>query len=146
MIQAMGANTAFTVTELIYVSFTRAWELLTDWDAASGWMPGVTHMYAEGRPELGMAIDYSSNGHQRTATITALDPERSITLTTSEGDVQTAYRYDFVKDGDNVRMTITADVVVSDDLADMADEIRAAVAEADGDQLALFKRYAEAAP
>ncbi len=142
----MGANTAFTATELIYVQFVRAWDLLTDWDSASGWMPGVTHMYAEGRPELGMVIDYMSGGHQRTATITALEPEESMTLMTSEGDVQTAYRYDFAKDGDNVRLTVTADVVVSEELADMAVEIRAAVAESDAGIVAAFKRYAEAAP
>lgn len=142
----MGANTAFTDTSLIYVSFNRAWALLTDWDAAPVWMPGVSHMYAEGPPELGMAIDYSTGGHQRTATITALEPEQSITLTTSEGDVQTAYRYDFAKDGGNVRLTITAEVEVSADLAGMGAKIRASVAEADAGLLAEFKRYAEAAP
>lgn len=103
-------------------------------------------MSAEGRPEMGMAIDYTSGGHQRTATITALEPRESITLTTSQGDVETVYRYDFAKDGDNVRLTITADVIVSEELSDMAAEIRAAVAESDAGLLEAFKRYAEAAP
>ncbi|WP_026821027.1 SRPBCC family protein [Arthrobacter castelli] len=142
----MDARTAFTDTELVYVSFTRAWALLTDWDAAPVWMPGVDHMYAEGRPELGMAIDFTAGGHERTATITALEPEDSLTLTMSSGDVRTDYRYELAQDGDNVRVSLTVDVVVDDDLASMAAEIRESVADADGGQLQQFKEYAEASP
>ncbi|GAB3254398.1 SRPBCC family protein [Arthrobacter pigmenti] len=142
----MDSDTAFTDTQLVYVSFTRAWALLTDWDAAPVWMSGVDHMYAEGRPELGMAVDFTAGGHERTATITALDPGCSLTLTMSSGDVQTDYRYDLAQDGDNVRISLTVDVVVSDGLAEMAGEIRESVAEADGSQLRQFKEYAEASP
>lgn len=142
----MDTKTAFTDTQLVYVSFTRAWALLTDWDAAPVWMPGVDHMYAEGPPELGMAVDFTAGGHERTATITALDPENSLTLTMGTGDVRTDYRYELAKDGDNVRVSLTVDVVVDDDLESMAEEIRESVAQADGNQLRQFKQYAEASP
>lgn len=142
----MDAHTAFTDTQLVYVSYTRAWSLLTDWDAAPVWMPGVDHMYAEGPPELGMAVDFIAGGHERTATITALDPGCSMTLTMGTGDVQTDYRYALAQDGGNVRISLTVDVVVSEELADMAPGIRESVTAADGEQLRQFKRYAEAAP
>lgn len=142
----MGANTAFTVSEMVYLPATRVWVLLTDWTAAPLWMPGVTQMSAEGPTQLGVAIDYVSAGHERTASITAVEHGRSITFTTGQGDIRADYRYDLAADGDDTRLTLTADVVVSPELSGLADQVREGIAEADGAQLADFKRYAEAAP
>jgi carbon monoxide dehydrogenase subunit G len=142
----MGADTAFTDSELVYVPPARVWALLTDWVAAPVWMPGVTEMHAEGPLEPGLEIDLHAQGHDRTYTVTHVEPGRSLTITTGEGDVRTDYRYALAPDGEDTRLSLTVDVAVSEELADMAGEIRATVAEADGGQLAGFKRFAEKAP
>lgn len=142
----MGANTAFTVTELVYLPASRVWALLTDWTAAPAWMTGVTRMSPEGPIDVGLDLDYESDGHSRTASITALHSGHSFTLTTGTGDVRADYRYELNDDGGDTRLSLTADVVVSSELAEMAPQIRHAVADADAGQLAAFKRYAEAAP
>ncbi len=142
----MGANTAFTVTEQVYVPPARAWALLTDWAAAPAWMPGVSEMHAEGPLVAGQTIDFHAQGHDRSCTVSELDVGRSITIASSQGDVQAYYRYELDGDGGATRLTLTADVVISEELAGMADQIRAAMAEADSGQLSDFKRFAEAAP
>jgi uncharacterized protein YndB with AHSA1/START domain len=142
----MGANTAFTATELVYVPPRRVWDLLTDWVAAPAWMPGVREMHAEGPTALGLTIDFHSNGHDRSATVTELEPGRSITITSSQGDVRADYRYVLEPDGGDTRLTLTAEVAVSDALEGLAGEIRETIAAADQGQLASFKRFAEKAP
>ena len=78
--------------------------------------------------------------------MTAVEPGRSLTITTGAGDVRTDYRYALVPDGEDTRLSLTVDVAVSDQLGAMAEEIRASIAEADGGHLAGFKRFAEKAP
>lgn len=142
----MGENTAFTASELIFLPPWRVWALLTDWTAAPEWMPGVGEMHAEGPLEPGLALDFHAQGHDRTATVTAVDPGRSITVSSSQGDVRTDYRYDLADDAGDTRLTLTVDVAVSEALAGLAGQIRAELAAADSLQLENFKRYAEKAP
>ncbi|NKX54993.1 SRPBCC family protein [Arthrobacter mobilis] len=146
----MGADTsatAFTTSELVFLPPARVWALLTDWTAAApAWMPGVTEMHAEGPLAPGLALDFHVQGHDRTSTVSAVDPGRSITISFGAGDVRTDYRYDLAEDGDDTRLTLTVDVVVSDRLAGLAGQIRDELAAADGQLLENFKRYAEKAP
>jgi carbon monoxide dehydrogenase subunit G len=142
----MGANTAFTASEQVFVPPERAWALLTDWAAAPAWMPGVNEMHAEGPLAVGQSISFHSQGHDRSSTVTELDVGRCITITSSQGDVRADYRYELGGEAGATRLTLTADVVVSEELAAMAEQIRRAIAEADSGQLASFKRFAEAAP
>lgn len=131
---------------MVYLPPRRVWALLTDWAAAPAWMEGITEMHANGPAETGTTIDFHSGGHARNATITALQDERSITISHGAGDIRTDYLYELTPDGDDTLLTLTVDVVVAEALASMAPEIRSEVARADADQLAAFKRFAEAAP
>jgi len=142
----MGATTAFTASEQVYVPPARVWALLTDWAAAPAWMPGVNEMHAEGPLAVGQSISFRSQGHDRSSTVTGLDVGRSITITSSQGDVRADYRYELDGEAGATRLTLTADVVVSEELAALAEQIRRAIAEADSGQLARFKQFAEAAP
>ena len=137
---------ALAESVVVHIPPPRAWALLTDWVAAPVWMPGVTEMHAEGPTEPGLVIDFHARGHDRTAEITALDPGRSITISTGEGDAGVHYAYLLAADGLDTRLTLEVTVHIGDQLGDMAWDIAASVAEADQTQLANFKRYAEAAP
>jgi uncharacterized protein YndB with AHSA1/START domain len=137
---------AFTSTVVVHIPPARAWALLTDWVAAPAWMPGVTEMHAEGPTQTGLVIDFHARGHERTAQVTALDPGRSITITTGEGDVGAHYAYGLAAAGLDTRLTLQVTVHVSDSLADMAGDVAASLVEADLPQLESFRRYAEAAP
>jgi uncharacterized protein YndB with AHSA1/START domain len=142
----MGENTAFTASELVFLPPARVWALLTDWTAAPQWLPGVSEMHAEGPLEPGLCLDFHSRGHDRTCTVTAVDPGRSLTISYGQGDVRTDYRYDLADDGGDTRLALTVDVAVSEALAGMAGQIRDEVAAVEPLQLENFKRYAEKAP
>jgi carbon monoxide dehydrogenase subunit G len=142
----METVTAFTTTELVYLAPVRVWTLLTDWTAAPEWMPGVSEMHAEGPLEPGLSLDFHAQGHDRTATVSAVDPGRSITISSGQGDVHADYRYDLADDAGDTRLTLTFDVTVSEELAGMAGQIRQELAAAEAEQLENFKRYAEKAP
>jgi carbon monoxide dehydrogenase subunit G len=142
----METVTAFTITELVYLPPVRVWTLLTDWTAAPMWMPGVSEMHAEGPLAPGLSLDFHAQGHDRTATVSAVDPGRSITISSGQGDVHTDYRYDLADDAGDTRLTLTVDVAVSEELAGMAGQLREELAAAEAEQLENFKRYAEKAP
>ncbi|MFD1214052.1 SRPBCC family protein [Arthrobacter sp. GCM10027362] len=143
----MGENTAFTTSALVFLPPARVWALLTDWTAAPAWMSGVSEMHAEGPLEPGLALDFHAQGHDRTAMVSAVDPGRSITISSGQGDLRTDYRYDLADDAGDTRLTLTVDVVAGGDgLAELAGQLRAELAAADSLQLENFKRYAEKAP
>ncbi|MEE1621782.1 SRPBCC family protein [Zafaria sp. Z1313] len=142
----MGTTTAYRQDVLVRVPPARAWDLLTDWAAAPAWLPGVTEMHAEGPLGPGTRIDLHTEGHERTFTVADVEPGSLLVVTGGEGDVRTQYRYGIAREGADTRLTLEIDVEVSDSLAALAGDIRAAVAGSDGRQLAAFKRFAERAP
>lgn len=141
-----GETTASTDSELIHLPRARVWALLTDFTAAPLWLTGVTEMHADGPLAAGVDVDVHVGNRVRTHTVSRFIPERELWISAGDGDVRTTYAYRLADSGDDTRLELAIDVVVSAALGAEAEGIRASVAADEDGQLARFRRYAELAP
>ncbi|WP_372698985.1 SRPBCC family protein [Arthrobacter sp. JSM 101049] len=144
--ETFGEGTACTASELIRLPRPRVWFLLTDFTAAPLWLPGVTEMHADGPLATGVEVDVHVGNHVRTHTVSSFIPEHELCISTGDGDVHTTYAYRLADSGDDTRLELAIDVVVSAALAAEAEGIRASVAADEAGHLARFRAYAELAP
>lgn len=131
-------STAFEVTETIARPVETVWQVLTDWDRAPDWMPGV-----EGARADGTTLRFRARGKERTSQISAVDPGRSITLTSVQGGVRADYRYAITPAGAGTRTTLTADCEFTGLWRLAAPALRGLIRRTDGGQLTALKRLIE---
>lgn len=132
---------AFAVTQTIDRPVEQVWKHLTDWSAGPAWLPGVESMHADGE-----TISFRTRGKEQTSTITELTPERSVTLTSTQGPVTAAYTYTLEHLGDDrTRISLAADVEVRGPLAVTAPALRRAIKRTDSVQLDRLKAHVEQA-
>ena len=137
-------TTAFAVQETIERPIEEVWEILTDWDRAPEWMRGIDGFALAGPTDVGSELTFRARGKERTSRITALTPGRSVTLTSTQGRVTAAYRYECEPVGDATRVSLTADCRTQGPvLAAIAPLLRWAVRRTDGGQLVALRRVAE---
>lgn len=137
---------ALDTQELIHLSVTRVWDLLTDWVAAPKWMPGVDSMEAEQLTRKGALLDYRSGAHERQLEITELAEGEAITLRSGSGDVSVHYRYALAEDSGQALVRLVIDVQADDQLREEVGSLLAAIAESEANTLAALRSYAESAP
>jgi len=121
------------------------WDALTDWSSAHRWMAGVDRLKADGETARGTRLTFRARDHDRTATITACQPGRSLVLHSEHGGVSADYEYALEELGDSTTwVTLTADCQVRGLLwRILAPLIRIAMKKSDGGQLDALKRLIE---
>lgn len=134
---------AFHATTVIDRPAGAVWAALTDWPRAADWMPGVDAVRAGAPTAVGTELIVRARGKDRTSTITALDPGRSLTLTSVQGGVTADYAYTVTPSGDGTTVTLTADVRTRGLWTAFGPLLRSAIRRADGGQLDGFKQTVE---
>jgi carbon monoxide dehydrogenase subunit G len=138
-------KTAFTDEQAIDVAPDVVWSRLTDWAQAARWMPGVESMRADGPLVPGTELRFVARGKERTSTITAVEPGRSLTLRSVVGGVTADYTYT-VRGGATGGATVAgleALVGTRGIMTLLAPVIRGAIAREDRVQLANLKAWVE---
>ena len=79
----------FAVTERIADTSANVWAYLTDFANAGAWMADVADMtqFTEGPLEIGTRFRFVSRGKERETRVTAMDPGKTIALTSEQGGV-----------------------------------------------------------
>lgn len=135
---------AFEVETTIDRPVGRVWRELTDWERAPRWMPGVQAIRSDAGTAVGATISFTSRRKVRTGAITAVEPERSVTLDSVQGGVTARYVYRLEPAGDRTRAVLTADVDATGfPWALLGPLIRAAVRRADAGQLGALRAVVE---
>ncbi|TDC53576.1 hypothetical protein E1212_05220 [Jiangella ureilytica] len=134
---------AFHATTMIDRPPAAVWAALTDWPRAADWLPGVDAVRTGESTAVGARLTMHARGKDRTSTITALDPGRSLTLTSVQGGVTADYAYSVDPSGGGTAVTLTADVRTRGWWTVFGPLLRAAIRRADGGQLEAFKRTVE---
>lgn len=138
---------AFRDNQTILASPHDVWATLTDWSTASEWMPGVSDMRAAGDTAVGTELTFSARGKARSSTVTALEPGRLITMSSTMSStmpgVLADYTYTLEPAGDATTVSLVADVETSGPMKLMGKVIRSAIAKEDGVQLARLKALIE---
>ena len=119
------------------------WTTLTDWSAASEWMPGVSDMRAAGDFAVGTELTFSARGKARSSTVTALEPGRLLTMSSTMPGVLADYTYALEPAGNATTVSLVADVETSGPMKLLGRVIRSAIAKEDGVQLARLKALIE---
>ncbi len=126
---------AFEVETTIDRPVGQVWRELTDWERGPRWMSGVREMRSDSGTAVGATISFESRGRTRTSAITAVEPERSVTLDSVQGRVTARYVYRLEPDGERTRAVLTADVDAAGPWALLGPLIRTAVRRANAGQL-----------
>ena len=100
---------------------------------------------ADGETAQGTDITFHARGHDRTSTITACEPGRSLVLHSEHGGVSADYKYALEALGDSdTRVTLTADCHMrGSPWRILAPLIRMAIRKSDSGQLEALKRFIE---
>ena len=85
------------------------WSRMTDWKAASEWMPGIDSMAADGPMRVGTKLVFQARGKSRLSEITHLIKGKEVTLTSTQGPVSASYSYRCEPYGDGTRLGLVAD-------------------------------------
>ncbi|SFN57846.1 SRPBCC family protein [Mycetocola miduiensis] len=119
------------------------WATLTDWSAASDWMPGVSDMRAAGDIAVGAELTFTARGKTRSSTVTALEPGRLITMSSTMPGVLADYTYSLEPAGNATTVSLVADVQTSGSMKLLGRVIRSAIAKEDAVQLTRLKALVE---
>ena len=136
---------AFAAETTIAKPAQDVWHALTDWGNAHRWMAGVDWLKAEGETVQGTRITFRARDHDRTSTITACQPGRSLVLHSEHGGVNADYEYTIEELGDGTtQVTLTADCHLrGSPWRILAPLIRMAIRKSDSSQLEALKRFIE---
>ncbi|MFC7533006.1 SRPBCC family protein [Actinoplanes sp. GCM10030250] len=132
-------TTAFIATATIDRPAAQVWARLTDWPAATAWMPGVQSIRVNGQELI-----FHTRGRDRTGRVETVEPGRTVVVHSAQGGVSAAYTYTCAPDGDRTKVTLTADCRVAGIWRPLAGLLRTAIRRTDGGQLAALKRTIEA--
>ena len=139
---------AFTAETTAAKPAADVWHALTDWGNAHRWMAGVDWLKvegADGETAQGTGITFHARGHDRTSTITACEPGRSLVLHSEHGGVSADYEYALeALDDRTTRITLTVDCHMRGfPWRILAPLIRMAIRKSDGGQLEALKHFIE---
>jgi carbon monoxide dehydrogenase subunit G len=126
---------AFDTETMIDRPVAEVWRELTDWENARRWMPGIDTMASDAGTTVGATITFHTRGKVRTSTISAVEPQRSVTLNSVQGGVTARYVYRLEPAGDRTTARLTAEVAASGLWALLGPVVRAAIRRADAGQL-----------
>ena len=100
----------FTVKEIIERSPQEVWGYLTDFGNAKKWMTGVEDMapITQGPLRVGTRFRFTARGKERESHVTALEPDKRIALTSTQGGITATYTYTLTPIGDSTEVTLTA--------------------------------------
>ena len=136
---------AFTAEATIDRPAADVWRTLTDWGNAHRWMSGVDWIRAEGGTEPGTQLTFHARGRERPATISAIDPGRSVAIRSTQGGVAADYVYELHDVGAATRVTLAADYQTTGlPWTLLGPVLRFAMRRTDGDQLDSLKALVEA--
>lgn len=134
----------FDASERLAVSPELAWEHLVDWDSAAQWMPGVDSLHAAGETTVGTQLVFVARGKERSSTITACEPGRSVTLESAQGGVTATYHYAIEpSDSAGARMRLIVTCVVRGPVRLIAPIITSAIRKSDGAQPVRFREWVQ---
>jgi carbon monoxide dehydrogenase subunit G len=128
----------FTTETVIDQPVDVVWARLIDWDTAAGWMSGVDALHAHGPTAAGTTLVFTTRGKERAGQITALDPGRSITLTSIQGGVTADYVYACARHGQGTRVSLVVDCRMAGPVRLLGPVIRSAIRRTDSGQLDAF--------
>lgn len=134
---------AFSSTSSISATADQVWAVLTDWSRGQLWLPGIEAMSGPAVSAVGDRITFTTRGKEQSSTITALDPGKLLTLTSTQGPVTAHYTYTLQSAGDSTQVTLVADVLAGGVMKLLGPTIRSSIAKADSGQLANLKRLVE---
>ena len=136
---------AFTAETTIAKPAPDVWHALTDWSNAHRWMAGVDWLKADGETAPGTRITFRARDHDRTSTITSLQPGRLLVLHSEHGGVSADYEYAVEELGDGItRVRLTADCHMRGlPWRILAPLIRMAMKKTDAGQLEALKQLIE---
>ena len=70
------------------------WAVLTDWERATEWMPGVASLAPVGAQDgAGTTLRFSSRGRAHDAVVRVWEPARRLVLESTQGGVTATYEY-----------------------------------------------------
>lgn len=143
----MSQFTVFESVETIHLPVSRVWELLTDWGAASLWMPQVTYMEANEDPaRAGTLLDYQTAHHSRQFVIHDFIEQTALVLNTADSSDSLAYRFDLSERGADTQIILQVSIVDPDLSVSDCEELAEQVRVTDESMLSQFKGYAQKAP
>lgn len=143
----MSQFTVFENVEVIHLPVPRVWELLTDWGAASLWMPRVTYMEASEDPARpGTVLDFQSDGHARQLVIHDLVEQTALVLHTAESADSLSYRFDLNPVGADTQVILQVQIIDPDLSVEECEQLADQVREIDEPMLGQLKAYAQKAP
>lgn len=134
---------AFSDTTVVEAPADQVWAVLTDFQGAPAWMPGISSMRLDGDLGPGAVLRFRSRGKERSSVVSAVTPRRSITLTSTPGPVTAEYVYGVRPDGARTQVSLVARVAARGVLRPLGGVIRSSIARADGDQLDRLKAVIE---
>jgi carbon monoxide dehydrogenase subunit G len=128
----------FTAETVIDQPIDVVWARLIDWETAAGWISGVDALRAHGPTATGTTVVFTTRGKERAGQITALDPGRSITLTSLQGGVTADYVYACAPHGHGTRVSLVVDCRMAGPVRLLSLVIRSAIRRTDSGQLDAF--------
>jgi uncharacterized protein YndB with AHSA1/START domain len=131
----MPMQRAFETETVIDRPVAQVWRELTDWEHAPRWMAGVDTMASDAGTAVGATITFHTRRKVRTSTISAVEPERSVTLDSVQGGVTARYVYRLEPAGARTTARLTAEVAAAGPWALLGPVVRAAIRRTDAGQL-----------
>lgn len=126
---------AFATSSVIAAPPQQVWQVLTDWSRAPRWMSGASDVRLDGELRPGAVLHFTARGKPRSSTVSAVSPDRSLTLTSTQGPVTADYTYRLEPDGGTTRVHLVATVTITGPMRLLGGVIRSVIARADGGQL-----------
>ncbi len=147
----------FTAQAVVARPVEEVWARLADLERAPAWMPGVDRLRVLGPLATGTPVVFTARGKERTSTVTALEPGRSLTLRSVQGGVTADYTYTCTPLGGGAggtggagsepgtRVELVARTRMTGPVRLLAPVVRAAIRRADRGQVDAFARELTAA-
>ncbi len=130
----------FTAQAVVDRPVEEVWARLVDLERAPAWMSGVDRLRVLGPVTAGTSVVFSARGRDRTSTITALDPGRSLTLRSVQGGVTADYTYTCTPAEGGTRVELIARTRMTGGMRLLGRVVRAAIRRADRGQVDAFAR------
>lgn len=131
----------FEVSEKIDRPLEEVWRYLSDPSLYASWMPGIEEGYVQGGKQLalGSTIVFVARGAKRSSQIIAFEPQKKISLRSTQGPITATYDYTLSINGDEILVSLVADCSARGWGVLIAPLVRVLVRRADRDQLVHLK-------
>lgn len=131
------ATMIFDVEQRIEAPVETVWRYLSEPRLMGAWMAGIDGMRSQdGAPlDLHSRILFSARGAERSSEVVAFEPQRRITLSSTQGRFTATYEYSLRPDGAATVARLRADCVARGPARLVAPLIRVMVRRADQGQL-----------